>query len=821
MAAQRKTSWIIPIVVLFCGPLMPVPSPAQGEMHTAAQVRGLSPEQADKHLHVKLRGVVTCYDEGLFARFIQDSTAGIYLRTYSNPPELEPGDLVEVEGYTSRGDYAPVVKPESINVVGKMPLPHARQTTYAQLASGVEDSQFVEVAGIVRSVRYDEISQYHVVVLATGGGRLTVYVRQLPVAKSGELVDATVRVRGVCSTLFNRQRQLFAIRVIAPRTEDFTVEKAAPTDPFAVPAQDISSLLQFAPQGGYGHRLKVIGTVSYYQPGVALYLQDDYHGLRVESARKFALKPGDRVEALGFPAQGQYTPVLEDADFRKIGTGPPPAPKVVSLDEALSGVYDCRLIRVKATLLDRARQSSEQFLVLESGNFIFDARLGSVEGLDAFSHVQNGSKVAVTGVCEIEPGAWQSAESWRAKSFQLLLQSPTDVVVLAAPPWWTLKKLLWMTGILSLVVLAAFVWVAVLRRRVQQQTGIIREQLQVEASLKERYVDLFENANDMVFTHDLAGRLTSINETGETLLQRKRSDLLGVNLLDLIAEDQRPAVQQWLDQIVEGADMPTAEWDFINASSQRVKLEISSRLIKKNSRKTEVEGTARDITERRRLERELLEISNREQRRIGHDLHDGVCQQLAGIAYLVNIMGNQMQRQGTPQARQAEKISGLINEVTLQARSVARGLFPVRLEELGLVFSLEELAANARNRFGANCEVNCESPPLIIVDNETALHLYYIAQEAVLNALNHGKANHVTVSLKPEGAQFKLTVSDDGSGFEHASTGSSGMGIRIMHYRAKVIGATLNVKSQPGHGTQVTCIFSPAKREIAREAVNG
>ncbi|HKI69026.1 MAG TPA: sensor histidine kinase, partial [Verrucomicrobiae bacterium] len=294
-----------------------------------------------------------------------------------------------------------------------------------------------------------------------------------------------------------------------------------------------------------------------------------------------------------------------------------------------------------------------------------------------------------------------------------------------------------------------------------------------------------------------------------------------VNVLDLIAEDQRPAAQHWLDKIVEGADMPTAEWDFINTSGQRVKLEISSRLIKKNSRKTEVEGTARDITERRRLERELLEISSREQRRIGHDLHDGVCQQLAGIAYLVNIMGNQMQRQGTPQARQAEKISGLINEVTLQARSVARGLFPVRLEELGLVFSLEEMAANARNRFGANCEVNCEAPPLITVDNETALHLYYIAQEAVLNALNHGKAKHVTVSLKPEGAQYNLTVSDDGSGFENTSPGSGGMGIRIMHYRAKVIGATLNVKSRPGQGTQVVCIFYPAKRETAREVVNG
>lgn len=793
--------------------------PAQ-ELTTAAQVHGLSPEAAGRRLPVKLRGVVTSYDERLYARFIQDETSGIYLRQSSNTPLLNVGDLVEVEGTTSPGEYAPVIKPERVRVVGRMPLPAARQTTFDQLASGAEDSQFVEVTGIVRSVRFEMASQYHAIVLATGGGRLTVYARKLPVANTGDLVDATVRVRGVCSTLFNRQRQLFDIRVLAPRAEDLVIEKPAATDPFAVALQPIGSLLQFAPQGSYGHRVKLTGTVTYHQPGVALYLQDANHGLRAESAQPTVVQPGDRVEILGFTAQGKYTPIIEDTVYRKLGSGTPPTPENVSLDDALSGSYDCRLIRIEAKLLDRARQGSEQFLVLESGKFIFHARLGPVESPDAFRHVSNGSRLAVTGICQIEPGAWQASDSWRAESFQLLLRAAADVVVLRSPPWWTLQKLLWMTAFLALGVLAAFAWVAVLRRRVQKQTGIIRRQLQVEASLKERYLDLFENANDVVFTHDLSARLTSVNRTGEMLLQRGRADLLGLQLLDLVAEDQRPAAQQWLDQVVGGMELPPAEWDFVNATGQRVKLEISSRLINENAKPAEVEGIARDITERRRLERELLEISNRQHRRMGHDLHDGVCQQLAGIAYLVNIMGDQMQEQGSPQAEEADKIADMINEVTMQVRSVARGLFPVRLEENGLLFSLEELAANVANRFRGICEFTCDSPPTA-VDNEAALHLYYIAQEAVLNAFNHGTASHVSISLKPDGVQFNLTVRDDGIGFDPASIKSGGMGIRIMRYRAIVIGATLVVKSQPGRGTEVTCMFFPIRREPMREAING
>jgi PAS domain S-box-containing protein len=792
-----------------------------GELRTADEVRQLTPEQAEQHLEVRLKAVVTFFDQRLYSRFVQDETAGIYLQEMTNGPALRPGQLVEIEGQTGAGEYAPIVIPRSVKILEEGTMPAAKPVSLEQLVSGREDSQFVEVIGTVRAVRFEEESQNYLIELVIGGERFTAYSRQLPVTNTEELVESVVKVRGVCSTLFNRLRQLFGFRLLVPRETDLVIEKPASATPFDVPTKGISSLLQFTAQSTFGHRVKVAGTVVYQEPGVALFIQDEKEGLYCQTRQRVAVNAGDQVEALGFPAKGEYTPVLQDAVYRKIGSGTPVKPVDIGLDEALSGTNDCRLVRITAKLLEHTQRGREQFSILEMDGFIFYAFLAQAEGLTGFTPAQVGSEVAVTGICLIERGSsWRAGESWRAKSFRILLRSPGDVAILRSSPWWNVRRVLWMAATLGLLALAASAWVAVLRRRVQQQTEIIRERLQREAALKERYEDLFENANDMVFTHDLSGKITSINKTGERLLQRSRESLLSRNIIELMAEDQRAPARRWLDQVVQGAEVPTAEWDFISAADQRVKLEISSRLIEQEGRVVEVEGIARDITERRRLEREILEVSTREQRRIGHDLHDGVCQQLAAITYLLDILGDRLQEKKAPEAAEAERIGNLINETNAQARSVARGLFPVRLEEHGLILALEELAASASSRYRITCRFVCEAAP-IKIDSEVELHLYYIVQEALSNAVNHGKAITVIVTLAADEDRLKLTVQDNGTGFQPSDKNRSGMGIRIMRYRAKVIGATLDLQSQANHGTQIACVFSPSSRESAQATKNG
>ena len=216
----------------------------------------------------------------------------------------------------------------------------------------------------------------------------------------------------------------------------------------------------------------------------------------------------------------------------------------------------------------------------------------------------------------------------------------------------------------------------------------------------------------------------------------------------------------------------------------------------------------RDVTERRWLERRILTISDAEQQRIGADLHDGLGQQLTGLACLAAAMRDRLKASHPNECEQAELIARLANEATMQARALARGLCPVQLEQTGLLSALEDLTCQSQLLLGISCEFRTRGPPPSC-DHMTAIHLYRITQEAINNAARHGSARHVVVRLVGRGPHHRLIVTDDGLGFD-ASAGrpAPGGGLRLMNYRATVIGADFSLISRPGRGTRVACSFS-------------
>jgi signal transduction histidine kinase len=224
------------------------------------------------------------------------------------------------------------------------------------------------------------------------------------------------------------------------------------------------------------------------------------------------------------------------------------------------------------------------------------------------------------------------------------------------------------------------------------------------------------------------------------------------------------------------------------------------------SREGETLCMVRDITLRKRLEREILEISGREQRRIGQDLHDSLCQHLAGIGFLSKALERQIATAEHARPADAAEIVRLIDQAITATRGFARGLNPVRLEEDGLMNGLLELAANTERLFGIKCVVELDEP-ILLRDNGTALHLYRIVQEALSNAVKHGRAGTVTIRFRREGSLNVLTVKDDGVGFAGAPNQGNGMGLNIMNYRASMIAATLNIADSPGGGALVVCSF--------------
>jgi PAS domain S-box-containing protein len=227
-------------------------------------------------------------------------------------------------------------------------------------------------------------------------------------------------------------------------------------------------------------------------------------------------------------------------------------------------------------------------------------------------------------------------------------------------------------------------------------------------------------------------------------------------------------------------------------------------------------GVALDVTERKQLEQEVLDISGREQRRIGHDLHDDLCQRLGGLQLLSGVLEKELAAAASPQAPQAGRIQELVHEALERARLLARGLSPVAVEEGGLASALQELADNAAQLFGLRCEFQGE--PVGLADAGAATHLYRIAQEAINNAVKHGRARRVVIGLTDAGDCFELKVVDDGRGFARTTAALAGMGLRIMKYRAAMLGATLEVQSAPGQGTTVTCAFGKGLCSARRPA---
>ncbi len=766
----------------------------------------LRPEEAAQQLAVRLRGVITYADPAWRNGFLQNKGDAIYVDLDPAQKNVQSGQWVELTGRTSPGGFAPEVLSAKIQVLGVTNLPTPAHVDLEDLANGHFDSHWVEMEGLVR--RVDEMSGHISLSLMTPKGRFKAILpgfEDKPTPTN--LIDSLVSVQGACTSQLNVRGQLSGITLRVPSLGQIKILEPAPVDPFAIATTPIDAVATFDPVAG--RRVKIQGVVTLRMPGLGFIVQDASGGTRVQTLQTNQVQLGDLVEAIGFPAIGDFFPYLEEAAFRTLGTAPLPAPKAVTAEQILlHGTNDAQIVTLDAQLLQSVQRSANPQLVLQDGPIIFTAQLEPQAQRREVPVLESGSRLRLTGVCSIQGG-----EGHEPQAFRLLLRDARDAQLLDSPSYWTARRSFMLAGGMMLAVSAALAWVALLRRQVRNQTKLIRQKLEDEAALEERYRALFENATDMLYTHDREGRITSVNQTGERLLQRARGEVLGRNILGFVAEEQRASARQWLERLLKGATMPNMEWDVVAASGERVKLEISARLMARDGHELEIEGIARDITERKRLEREILEISNREQRRIGHDLHDGVCQQLAGIAFLTSTLAEELAEQGVTQSPQAEKISGMINEVIDQTRGVARGLFPVRLEEKGLVAALEELASNASEVFKINCRFVVEGLP-VTVENEIALHLYYIVLEALANAAKHSGGSNVDITLQPSGDRWLLTIQDDGIGFSLPARNQEGMGLRILHYRARVIGATLNLQSQLGSGTTVTCLFLPVSREL-------
>ena len=537
----------------------------------AQQVRELDPETAGKNLPVHMFGVVTYYDPPLFNLFFQDSTAGIFILVAPNlSTNIAAGQEIEVEGVSDKGDYAPIAKASAIRVLGQTQLPVPLRVSIDQLFTGLEDSQWIEVSGVVRSSAI--LDGRHYLNLSMNGQRIMTYVKDLNASDAAKLINTTIRLRGVCYSRYNMKRQLRVPWLAVSSLADVVIEKPSPGQPKEV---SIASLAQFNSGGCYGNLVKVSGVVTLQKPDGTLFIQNEGYGLCVQLAQPARLASGDLVKVSGYSALGQYVPILEDAMVQLMGHGEPPLPVSAGLETLLNAPenFEGVLVHLKASLINLVESAGRQTLVLQSSNSIFTANIESVQADPHFKSIKLGSEIALTGVFAARsperwvPGVAQSREISVStipysppESVQILLRSYGDVAVIRPPPWWTLSRLLWTIGIMALILIAGLVWVVVLGLRVRQQTRIIEEKIRRAGVLEERdriareFHDTLEQELAAI-TIQLDAVETQLNGSPETVRR-----LLGLarNMSRRSLSEARRSVWDLRSHLLENSDLAVA-----------------------------------------------------------------------------------------------------------------------------------------------------------------------------------------------------------------------------------------------------------------------
>lgn len=362
-------------------------------------------------------------------------------------------------------------------------------------------------------------------------------------------------------------------------------------------------------------------------------------------------------------------------------------------------------------------------------------------------------------------------------------------------------------------------------RRALSESHERRERRQAQLALEEQrtlLTAIIDNLPEHIYAVDAHSRLTVINQTMLARLKRRRGSTIGLRLSELPGQEHARDMELQ-DAMVLNSGRSLIEQEHASESRDgAAQWLVSSRIPLRDhhNRLIGVVCTERDITARKELEQEILDISHREQRRLGSDLHDGLGQELTGLSLMMKGLEVQMARENSPYLPQVTKLSELIALTIQSTRSLARGLAPVNLEQGGLREALRQLAQRCTDLYNLNCTFDDSGAQLTALDEALATHVYRIAQETTTNAARHARARSIRIELRTTARRLYLSITDDGIGLETGlSRGKPGLGLKIMEYRARTIGGTINFETlKTGTRVALSCPLQLLGKQRGRSA---
>jgi diguanylate cyclase (GGDEF)-like protein len=491
---------------------------------TVRAVHDLPADEAAKGIPVHLIATVTYYQPSEITLFIADATGAVYIKTSKTYP-IRRGDLVEVIGKTAKSFRTTVAENPQIRVVSRGHLPVAHPATYRGLMEGDWDCQNVLMRGVIRSANL-EIQGTHIVAqleVLVAGGLVQLYVQDYRGLDLAGLIDAEVEFSGVVGGHFNAQWQLMRTIVYLPSGRELKVLRQPQVRVTEMPLTRIDDVIQKKYVVDASERVRVRGTVTFYEPGISLVLEHEGQSLPVTTRQINPIPLGSVVDAVGFPDDHEYGPALEEANIFLTGRREELKPQPVSYAEAIGALEHDNLVEMRGRVLSEVHGPLSDAMVMMVDQHPVNVLLWTGERTP-LPDLTPGMLVTVRGICRIMPtGFWG-----KPVLFRLDMRQSSDLTVLARPSWWTVTHLLYVLGGLLAVALLMMAWAMVLRGRVAMQAERIERTMQMERERSR----LLEEINSEIPLEQL---LEDICRSVETLVSEVRC------CCELVSEGGEPA----------------------------------------------------------------------------------------------------------------------------------------------------------------------------------------------------------------------------------------------------------------------------------------